>query len=473
MCVIIYWYIVFDYLGSQTNSGMAVSYLKKTHGRGGAMSELLSRHNEHRGKEAEKADIYREELIRKKRNSIFEEIHRSEEELGGAEERVVQKAQQPPQKLPQRDQRVRRAVPPVAGAAHAPKVKPAAPRPARVDMARPAPQPPVMPRPEGAPVRRPQRPVPEKRARRKSGGAFIKAALALGMLLVLAAAITVVVLLIRPEEEMVAPAPEINIGAVDVAIDETTPRVSLSSSAGHSLQMVSFSIYGDDSITCLTDKTTVGEIVDEVGIELNDSQVIRDDTSAETGDGMIICIDTVTYKTETFTEYADYSIRYVDVQFIPRGQEKIHFKGSMGEKVTTYKIKYVNGKVAEKTELSNVITKAPLTQVVYRGVGGTITVGGKQYSYSHFIDCKTTVYNLEGITASGKPVGYDVIAVDPRVIPLGTKVFVDDPYTYVGFREAADTGGAIKGNFIDIWFKKGDPKFSKYGVRSARVYILD
>ena len=459
--------------------------MKKTPGRGGAMSELLSRHNEHKGKEAQNADIYREELIRKKRNSIIEEIHRSEEELGGAEERVAREAAQPPQIRPAVDERVRRKVPPVVGATHAPKVKPAAPRPARAEAVRPANQPPVMPRPESAPrpeaaraaapapVRRPQRPIPEKRTRKKSGGAFIKAALALGIFLVLAAAITIVVLLIRPEAEPIVPPPEINVGAVDVAIDETTPRVSLSSSAGKSLQMVSFNIYGDDSITCLTDKTTVGEIVEEVGIELNDSQVIRDDTSAETGDGMIICIDTVTYKTETYTEYADYSIKYVDVQFIPRGQEQIHFKGSMGEKVTTYKIKYVNGKVAEKTEVSKVVTKAPLTQVVYRGVGGTITVGGKQYSYSHFIDCKTTVYCLEGITASGKPVGYDVIAVDPRVIPLGTKVFVDDPYTYVGFREAADTGGAIKGNFIDIWFKKGDPKFSKYGVRSARVYILD
>ena len=458
------------------------------------MSELLSRHNEHSGKEAPNADIYREELIRKKRNSIIEEIHKSEEDLGGAEARAVRTAVQTPPAEPKKAERVKHRIPLMHHTPKAPKVKPEVARPARVAnpnvasprpaVARPRPNSPMqMPSaaarpaqtavPAAVPARAPQRPAPEKRVKKKSAAGFTRGALALGVLLILAAAITVVVLLIRPEPEPVIAPPEISVGAVDTAIGEDIPRVSLSVSAGKSLQMVSFNIYGADSISCLTDTTTVGEIVDEVGIQLSSSQVIRDDTSSETKDGMIICVDTVTYKTETYTEYADYAVKYVDVQFIPRGQEQIHFKGSMGEKVTTYNIKYVNGKQAERTEVSTVVTKSPLTQVVYRGVGGTITVGGKQYSYSHYIDCKTTVYCLEGITASGKPVGYDVIAVDPRVIPLGTKVFVDDPYTYVGFREAADTGGAIKGNFIDIWFKKGDPKFSKYGVRSARVYILD
>lgn len=457
--------------------------MKKTPGRGGAMSELLSKHNEHRGKdgnglsEAER-ELYREELIRKKRNSIMAEIHRSEEDLGGSEEsKAVPETQK---KEPAKE-----AAPVHLHMRRAAKVKPEAKRPARkpqtaataAPKAQMSPPPvhraPPLPQPAqsiNAPV---SAPVRKRREKKKSGGALGKLIGSAAALLLFGAAIAMVVILIRPEDEIIPPPPEVTIGAVDTAVDETLESVSLSSNAGKALQLVSFSIYGADSISCLTEETTVGEIIDSVGIELSDSQVIRDDTAAATKDGMIICVDTVTYATETYTEYADYNIKYIDVQFIPRGQEQIHFKGSLGEKVTTYNIKYVNGQVAEKTEVSTVLTKSPLTQVVYRGVGGTITVGGKQYSYSHFIDCKTTVYCLEGITASGKPVGYDVIAVDPGVIPLGTKVFVDDPYTYVGFREAADTGGAIKGNFIDIWFKKGDPKFSGYGVRSARVYILD
>lgn len=56
-------------------------------------------------------------------------------------------------------------------------------------------------------------------------------------------------------------------------------------------------------------------------------------------------------------------------------------------------------------------------------------------------------YHLPGRTASGLPVGVGVIAVDPTVIPLGTKVFVPG----YGPAVAADVGTAIKGNIIDLW----------------------
>jgi 3D (Asp-Asp-Asp) domain-containing protein len=59
-----------------------------------------------------------------------------------------------------------------------------------------------------------------------------------------------------------------------------------------------------------------------------------------------------------------------------------------------------------------------------------------------------TAYTLQGHTATGAPVGYGVVAVDPSVIPLGTRM------TIPGYGEgvAADTGGAIQGAVIDLWF---------------------
>lgn len=59
----------------------------------------------------------------------------------------------------------------------------------------------------------------------------------------------------------------------------------------------------------------------------------------------------------------------------------------------------------------------------------------------------TTAYTLRGTTATGIPAGPGVVAVDPSVIPLGTRM------TIPGYGEgvAADTGGAIKGNRIDVW----------------------
>jgi len=61
-----------------------------------------------------------------------------------------------------------------------------------------------------------------------------------------------------------------------------------------------------------------------------------------------------------------------------------------------------------------------------------------------------TAYSLPGSTASGLPVGPGIVAVDPTVIPLGTRM------TIPGYGEgvAADVGTAIKGLRIDVWFPK-------------------
>jgi 3D (Asp-Asp-Asp) domain-containing protein len=64
------------------------------------------------------------------------------------------------------------------------------------------------------------------------------------------------------------------------------------------------------------------------------------------------------------------------------------------------------------------------------------------------ITVASTGYSLPGRTSTGMPVGHGVVAVDPSVIPLGTRL------TIPGYGEgvAADTGGAVRGNRIDLWF---------------------
>jgi 3D (Asp-Asp-Asp) domain-containing protein len=75
-------------------------------------------------------------------------------------------------------------------------------------------------------------------------------------------------------------------------------------------------------------------------------------------------------------------------------------------------------------------------------------------------------YHLPGKTASGLPVGLGVIAVDPSVIPLGTKVFVPG----YGPAVAADTGTAIKGTIIDLWMPS-TPQAQAWGRRTVTITI--
>jgi len=78
---------------------------------------------------------------------------------------------------------------------------------------------------------------------------------------------------------------------------------------------------------------------------------------------------------------------------------------------------------------------------------------------------ESTAYCLGGTTATGMPVGRGIIAVDPSVIPLGSRVHVSG----YGDAIAADTGGAIQGNIIDVWLPCGEAY--SWGRRSVTITV--
>ncbi len=77
-----------------------------------------------------------------------------------------------------------------------------------------------------------------------------------------------------------------------------------------------------------------------------------------------------------------------------------------------------------------------------------------------------TGYSLSGSTSTGVPVGYGIVAVDPSVIALGTKM------TIPGYGEgvAADTGGAVAGSHIDLWFPT-EAEALAWGSRTVTVML--
>lgn len=80
-----------------------------------------------------------------------------------------------------------------------------------------------------------------------------------------------------------------------------------------------------------------------------------------------------------------------------------------------------------------------------------------------------TAYSIHGRTASGAPTEWGVVAVDPTIIPLGTRLQIE------GFEEvfvAADTGGGVKGNWVDIYFPDYGDAYN-FGMQARRVTILE
>lgn len=132
------------------------------------------------------------------------------------------------------------------------------------------------------------------------------------------------------------------------------------------------------------------------------------------------------------------------------------------------------------TKGKKVISKKPLYSKKVDAVDEVIVVGkgGYQTSRGSFTGTKVLTMNASaydpypaggngGYTATGAKAQYGIVAVDPKVIPLGTLVFVEG----YGFGLAADTGGAIKGNKIDLCYNSKAEAY-KFGRKTVKVHIL-
>lgn len=110
------------------------------------------------------------------------------------------------------------------------------------------------------------------------------------------------------------------------------------------------------------------------------------------------------------------------------------------------------------------VRAAPLTPVAIPGApslpAGPASAGVRSLSVV------ATAYALQGRTASGRPVGWGVVAVDPSVIPLGSRLAIPG----YGVGVAADTGGAITGTRIDVWFPTA-AQARGWGSRTVTVTV--
>lgn len=168
---------------------------------------------------------------------------------------------------------------------------------------------------------------------------------------------------------------------------------------------------------------------------------------------------------------------------LKKGTSKITQNGENGLNKVTEVTKYVNGEVADVSFTEEVVVD-PIAEIVVEGTKEAIVTTNKNSNTSKTVEYKkvltmtATAYcpcseccgpYANGYTANGMRAGYGVVAVDTKVIPLGTKLYVEG----YGYCIAADTGGAIKGNRIDLCYGSHEAALnSGFGHKDVKVYVL-
>ena len=195
-------------------------------------------------------------------------------------------------------------------------------------------------------------------------------------------------------------------------------------------------------------------------------------------DNMMIDVSTVAYNEYTVEEPMSCGYDLVEVDTIPKGEMKILTEGVAGLKKVTYIEKCVDGVTVEREVIGEEVVIPCVNGTAEYGVGGTVTASdGTTYAYSYKKYMEATAYTyVPGLTtmttATGATLAKGIVAVDPKVIPLHTKMYITSDSVEYGVGVAEDTGGAIKGDIVDLAFMSYD-ECIQFGRRTMWVYILE
>ena len=198
------------------------------------------------------------------------------------------------------------------------------------------------------------------------------------------------------------------------------------------------------------------------------------------------------YRVVEVYEAQDIEIPYEEQVYmnkeVDRGVVKVVQEGQNGLRRSETKNKYINGVLSSSVVVKDEIVTEPIPRIVEKGSKELVVATTRgDTRYSKVITMNASAYDLSyqstgkrpgdryyGITASGTKARVGAVAVDPRVIPLGTKLYIEslDGTKDYGFAIAEDTGGAIKGNKIDLFFNTYSECIT-FGRRNVKVYILE
>lgn len=234
-----------------------------------------------------------------------------------------------------------------------------------------------------------------------------------------------------------------------------------------------------------TEEETVGDLMETLDDIITDEYTLQGiDENTELTKNMVIDLTSITEKKVTKTEVIAYDTEIRENPDLEEGNENVIQEGENGEISIITKESYSGGELISSEIVEELVTKEAKNKIIERGTKkpepvvtapkeqpvASIPVSLEQDSALQVIATGYTPVDpgCTGITYTGTKAARGTIAVDPSVIPFGTKLYIPG----YGYGVAADTGGAIKGNKIDLCYDTRTEALN-WGIKNITVYVVE
>lgn len=227
----------------------------------------------------------------------------------------------------------------------------------------------------------------------------------------------------------------------------------------------------DKTEKIITGKPTVGEVAASLGYTPATGKTVPP-AATEVSSGMEVRIVTLSERQEVRKVPMPAPVIRQPDPNMEIGDEVVDAEGEDGLAEATVTVLLEDGVEVGTNTLSTKTLVQPKPQMIRTGTRDTVQTSRGTMRFKRSLWMEATAYlptdgSSHGITASGIPARRGIVAVDPAVIPLGARVFIPG----YGLALAADTGGAIVGDRIDLCVEDAGEAW-RYGRQDVKVYVI-
>lgn len=240
----------------------------------------------------------------------------------------------------------------------------------------------------------------------------------------------------------------------------------------------------------ITTKRQVKDVLAEQNIALGPLDKVEPALNQAVQENGTVTVTRIVKKIVSNEKTVAFSTKKREDRTMLQGQQKVIQQGQEGKILERYEVVYVNGKPTSKTFVDSEVVRDWKDHIIAVGTARMVAASrsesrmdeaGKEFNARKTLRVRMTAYSPHASSTGKNPgdPGYAItasgatakegktIAVDPNVVPLGWWVYIEG----YGFRKAEDTGGAIKGNRMDLFFAS-EQEAQDFGVQYKTVHVI-